>query len=50
MLRLTEIALLAAVMHDEATGEVCLDKVRIDLDGSLEVSNRPIAATLFIPN
>jgi hypothetical protein len=41
---------LLVAMEDEATIDVGRDKVRIDLDGSIEVGNRSIMVARFIPD
>src|SRR6266481_5847123 len=41
---------LPVAMQDEATIDVGGGKVRIELDGLIEICNRPIMATLLVPD
>jgi hypothetical protein len=41
---------LPVVMQDEATIDVCGGKVRIELGGLIEIGNRPLMATLLVPD
>jgi hypothetical protein len=41
---------LPVAMEDEATIDVGRGKVRIDLDSSIEIGNRPIIETLLVPD
>ena len=41
---------LAVAVQDEAAIDVGRGKVRIELDGPIEIRNRPIIATLLVPD
>ena len=41
---------LPVVMQDEATIDVGGGKVRIELDGFIEIGNRPIMVALLVPD